>query len=170
VKRTTFLTAFVSLLAICLSSCGSDSLRTIELSASGSNSGGFFDLKGEGGTIQLTATGHYAYGPSRDMSNRVTFTITVDAPNGIPGTDIYGQPLPTPPYTVMVSKTGLLTAVDPWVCTYVDVGTASQAAWALTGSYKIVASFGGITSQPVYVGVASQAGPGGPPANGACGP
>jgi hypothetical protein len=164
VKRTTFLTAFVSLLAICLSSCGSDSLRTIELTASGSNSGGFFDLKGEGGTIQLTATGNYAYGPSRDMSNRVTFTITPD------GFDIYGNALPSAPQDVTISKTGLLTAVDPFVCTYVDVGTASQASWALSGSYKIVASFGGLTSQPVYVGVASQAGPAGPPANGACGP
>lgn len=163
-KRTTFLTAFVSLLAICLSSCGSDSLRTIELSASGSNSGGFFDLKGEGGTIQLTATGNYAYGPSRDMSNRVTFAITPV------GSDIYGGALPVPPYGVTVSKTGLLTAVRPFVCTYVDVGTASQAAWALSGSYQIVASFGAISSQPVFVGVASQAGPGGPPANGACGP
>ncbi len=163
-KRTTFPVALVSLLAICLSSCGSDGLRTIQLSASGSSTGGFFDLKGEGGTIQLTATGNYSYGPARDLSNRVTYTIT---PVGF---DIYGTALPAPPVDVTVSTTGLLTAVQPFVCTWVDVGTATTAAWALSGSYKIVAAFGGVSSQPVFVGVASQAGPAGPPANGACGP
>jgi hypothetical protein len=170
VKRTTFITAFVGLLAIGLTSCGSTSLKTINLSASGNATGGFYDLKGEGGTIQLTAVGNYTYGPSRDISNLVTYTVTVDASGGIPGTDVYGAPLPTPPNTVKVSTTGLATAVDPFVCTYEDVGTATTAAWALTGSYKIVATYRGITSQPVYLGVASQAGPGGPPANGACGP
>jgi hypothetical protein len=164
VKRTTFLIAFVVLLAIGLISCGSTTLKTIDLSASGNASGGFFELKGEGGTIQLTATGNYTYGPSRDISNKVTYTVTPD------GFDIFGTALPAPPQDMTISTTGLVTAVDPFVCTYVDVGTPTTAAWALSGSYKIVATYRGVTSQPVYIGVASQAGPAGPPANGACGP
>jgi hypothetical protein len=165
VKRTTLFTAFVGLLAIGLTSCGSASLKTIDLSASGNATGGFFELKGEGGTIQLTAVGNYTYGPSRDLSNLVTYTVTPD------GFDIYGAALPAPPQDITLSKTGLVTAVDPFVCTYVDVGTATTAAWALSGSYKIVASYRGITSQPVYIGVASQAGPPAPAiAQGACGP
>ena len=159
-----FWIAFVSLLAIGLISCGSDSLKTIDLSASGNATGGFFELKGEGGTIQLTAIGNYNYGPSRDISNLVTYSVTPD------GNDIYGGALPAPPKDITLSSSGLVTAVDPFVCTYVDLGTSTTAVWALSGSYKIVASFHGVTSQPVYLGVASQAGPGGPPANGACGP
>jgi hypothetical protein len=166
VKRTIFFIAFLSLLAICLTSCGSsDNLRTIQLSASGSSSGGFFDLQGEGGTIQLTAVGTYDYGPTRDLTNRVIYTVTPD------GFDIGGNPLPAPPQDITISATGLLTAVDPFVCTYADVGTSSTPAWVLTGSYKIIATFGGISSQPVYVGVASAAGPPAPAfAAGACGP
>jgi hypothetical protein len=164
VKRTTFITAFVGLLAIGLTSCGTASLKTIDLSASGNATGGFYDLKGEGGTIQLTAVGNYTYGPSRDLSNLVTYTVTPD------GFDIYGNALPAAPQDITISKTGLVTAVDPFVCTYVDVGTPTTPAWALTGSYKVVVTYRGITSQPVYLGMASQAGPAGPPANGACGP
>ena len=67
---------------------------------------------------------------------------------------------------VTVSSTGLVTAVVPFVCSWTNVG-GSTPAYQLTGSYKIVASFQGVTSQPVYVGVASQGGDG---PSGACGP
>ncbi len=51
-----------------------------------------------------------------------------------------------------------MTAVAPFVCSWTNVGTSTQPAYQLTGSYKIVASFQGVASQPVYVGVASQGG------------
>jgi hypothetical protein len=49
-----------ALLFVSLLGCGSPAqLRTITLTASAASSGGFFDLKGEGGTLQLKATGNY---------------------------------------------------------------------------------------------------------------
>ena len=156
-KRTIFSIAFLSLLAFCLASCGStDNLRTIQLTAPST------ELQGIGGTVQLQAQGTYAYGPNRDLTNQVTYTIIVDPNSQIP--------LPTPPNTITVSKTGLVTAVEPAVCTFNDVGTLTTPVWVLTGDYEITATYRGVTSQPVYIGVASAAGPSGPPANGACGP
>jgi hypothetical protein len=122
-------------------------------------------LQGIGGTIQLQAQGTYAYGPNRDLTGLVTYKIIVDPVNGV---DINGFPLPTPPSTAMVSPTGLVTGVDPPRCTYADVGTPTTPAWALTGTYEVTASYRGVTSQPVYIGVASAAGPAA--ANGQCGP
>jgi hypothetical protein len=164
VKRTIFFIAFLSLLAICLASCGStDNLRTIQLTAPST------ELQGIGGTIQLQAQGTYAYGPNRDLTNLVTYTVVVNqAPNNV---DINGVTLPAPPSTIQMSTTGLVTAIDPAVCTYADVGTATTPAWVLTGTYEITATYRGVTSQPVYIGVASAAGPPAPAfAAGACGP
>jgi hypothetical protein len=166
VKRTIFFIACLSLLAVCLTSCGStDNLRTIQLTGSSSN------LQGIGATIQLQAQGTYAYGPNRDLTNLVTYTIIVDPDSnlglGAGGTLVT---LPTPPQTAMVSVTGLVTAVDPAVCAWVDVGTATTPAWATTGDYEVTATYRGVTSQPFFIAVASAAGPSGPPADGQCGP
>jgi hypothetical protein len=159
VKRTIFFTAFLSLLGmgmICLASCGSNHLRTIQLTAPQNN------LYGIGATIQLQAQGTYAYGPNQDLTNKVTYTIIADPDSLIA--------MPTPPQTAMINSTGLVTAVDPAVCAWEDVGTLTTPAWAETGNYQVTASYRGVTSQPVFIGVASGAGPSGPPANGQCGP
>jgi hypothetical protein len=163
VKRTIFCIAFLSLLAVCLTSCGSAyTLRTIQLSAPSNN------LQGIGATIQLQAQGTYSYGPNKDLTNLVTYTIIVDPVNGV---DVNGVALPAPPSTATVNATGLVTAVDPPVCTWADVGTATTPAWVLTGTYEITASYRGVTSQPLYVGVASAGGPPAPAnAAGQCGP
>ena len=161
-KRTIFLTGLVSLLAICLSSCGSNSLRTIQLTAPST------ELQGIGGTIQLQAQGTYAYGPNRDLTDLVTYTVVVNAaPNNV---DVNGFPLPTPPSTIKINSTGLITGVNPAVCSYQDVGTTTTPAWALTGTYMVTATYRGVTSQPVFIGVASAIGSLLPPALGACGP
>ena len=83
------------------------------------------------------------------------------------GVDINGEALNAPPLTVTMSPTGLLTAVDPPVCTWenLEPDPTKDPAWALSGSYKVTASFGSVTSQPVFVAVASAAAP--PPG---CGP
>ena len=162
-KRTIFCIAFLSLLAFCLASCGStDNLRTIQLTAPST------ELQGIGGTIQLQAQGTYAYGPNRDLTNQVTYTVIVDPNNQgtVGGTGI----LPTPPNTITLSTTGLVTAVEPGVCTFNDVGTLTTPVWVLTGDYEITATYRGVTSQPVYIGVASAAGPAAAPADGQCGP
>src|SRR5258706_4105413 len=70
-----------------------------------------------------------------------------------------------PPQSIPWSKPGMLTAVDPAVCTWVDVAaflppatTPPPPSWALSGDYMVTATFEGIASQPVFVGVASSVG------------
>ena len=163
-KHRTLLSFSATVLAVLiLSSCGtSNKLQTITLSADSASSGsGFFELTGEGGTIQLVATGNYSNTQALDITHRVTYTVTPV------GTDQFGTPLPAPPQTITVNATGLATAVEPFVCSYTNLGTQSSPSWFLAGSYRITASFDNVTSQPVYIGMASAAGGG---ANGQCGP
>jgi len=163
VKRKTLITALgCALLAISLLGCGgSNNLQSITLSIGGS--GGLFNLKGIGGTLQLKATGEYSSSKTKDLTNVVTYTVVPD------GVDSNGFDLPAPPLTVTMSPTGLMTAVDPADCTWVNLqpDPTKDPSWALSGSYKVTASFGSVISQPVFVGVASAAGP---PPTGACGP
>ena len=108
------------------------------------------NLSGEGATVQLAATGTYTTGFQQDITKRVTFTTT---PTGTTDT---GAPLLAPPNTITVSPTGLITAVTPFVCTWVDTsGGTATPTWALTGSYQMTATYNGITSQPVFIGVGS---------------
>jgi hypothetical protein len=160
VKRTILFLAALSLLAVLALGCGSDSLKSIDLTAPSD------ELFGEGDTLQVTATGNYSYGPTRDLTARATYTITAL------GTDINGNPLPTPPSGITISPTGMLTAVPTFVCTFAP-GSATGTtvnSWVLTGSYQIVATFGAVSSQPLYIGMASAAGESAAPADGACGP
>ncbi|HET9407300.1 MAG TPA: hypothetical protein VFO39_08685 [Candidatus Sulfotelmatobacter sp.] len=133
--------------------CGSYNLRTLTLNASRN------ELKGIGATLQLGVTAFYSNNTTKEVTSRVTFNVMPD------GTDDVGNPLPAPPQTITVSATGLVTAVDPAVCTFQNVGTSTQPSFVLTGSYMITATFNGVTSQPVFIGVASAAG-----ATGPCGP
>lgn len=91
-------------------------LKTITLTASPST-----NLVGEGGTVQLSAMGVYSSGTQKDISTRVTYTVTPV------GTDDAGVALPKPVTAscgaaqgcgdVTVNSTGLATAVAPFVCT-----------------------------------------------------
>lgn len=161
-NRKTFIAAMgCALLATSLLGCGgSNKLQSITLTI-GSGSG-LFNLVGIGGTLQLKATGNYSNSKTHDLTHVVTYAVVPD------GVDANGSALPAPPLTVTMSPTGLMTAVDPAACTWVNLEPDPDKApsWALTGSYKVTATFDGITSQPVFVGVASAAGPG----TGECGP
>jgi hypothetical protein len=157
--------AFVGLLG-----CGtSNHLQTITLTASGSS--GFFNVKGEGGTLQLVATGNYSSGKTHDLTNDVTYTMTAEGDQIDVSTlpeSIF--PLPAPPQTETINRTGLVTAVEPFACSWHDAEpdpTQDKPSWFLTGSYKVIATYQGVTSQPVFVGVASAGGDG---PSGACGP
>jgi hypothetical protein len=156
VKRKTLIAALgCALLATGLVGCGAtNKLQTITLTAGGGS--GFFDVKGEGGTLQLKATGNYSNSKTRDLTNSVIYTITPSEGS----LDAFGFALSNPPLTVTLSGTGLVTAVEPFTCTWVDMepDPAKAPAWALSGSYKVTATFQGVTSQPVFVGVASSAG------------
>jgi hypothetical protein len=164
VKRTILLLAGLSLLAMMSVSCGTTHLENIELTAPSS------ELIGEGGTLQLTATGYYSYGPPNNLTAKVTYTVVAD------GDSVNSEgtlsALPAPPSNITINSDGMLTAVDPFVCTFVPGNTTGTTvvSWVLTGSYKITATYGGITSQPFYVAMASAGGIASAPANGQCGP
>ncbi len=165
ITRTKLMAALASALSLLgLLGCGeTNHLQSITLSSNGTSvSGGFINLQGEGGTLQLKATGNYSSTKTHDLTNVVTYTVTPV------GTDDLGVPLPNPPQTVQFSPTGLVTAVEPFVCSWEDLSSDPTApSWFLAGSYKITVTFQGITSQPLYVAIASSAGT---DPNGACGP
>jgi hypothetical protein len=183
VKRTQILTALTcALLALGTLGCGtSNKLQSITLTASLINGeaptgqDGIYNLEGDGGTIQLLATGTYTSKATKNLTNAVTYNVMVD-PNY--SEDYTGAPLlppcqapscpnpSTPPFTqgtVEYSTTGLITAVEPATCTWVEQGTG----WFFQGAYQVTATYDGITSQPIYIPIASAAGPG---QNGQCGP
>ncbi|MFY9562403.1 MAG: hypothetical protein WAQ52_19390 [Terriglobales bacterium] len=160
-KRKTLIAALgCALLATGLLGCGAtNKLQTITLSVGGS--GGLFNLKGIGGTLQLVATGNYTNSQTRDLTNVVTYSVIPD-PN-------YGFLLPAPPQTVTMSPTGLMTAVQPAVCTWHDTepDPTKTPTWVITNDYIVTASFQGVTSQQAFVAVASAAGDA---PDGSCGP
>ncbi len=161
-KRTSILVGLIAVTAFSLSSCGGTpaigNLRSITLMSSPST-----NLVGTGGTVQLQAIGVYSTGNSQDITRRVTFAATPV------GTDDLGNPLPAPPNTATINVTGLVTAVAPFVCSWVDTTPGGATAnWAVSGSYQITATYKNITSQPVFISVASAAGNTDP--KGGCGP
>lgn len=137
--------------------------------------GGFFTLEGNGGTIQMQATGEYSGGTTQDITHVVQYNVNVDANYN---QDAYGNtllppctapncPVPGgPPYTsgtVEYSTTGLITAVEPATCTWVDIvpllnGEVQTPSWFYVGDYVVTVSYEGVTSNPIYIPVASSAG------------
>lgn len=164
VKRKTLFTALAcALLVFSMLGCGtSNHLQSITLGASLINGvpptgqSGFFTLEGNGGTIQLQATGNYSSGKTHDLTPMVTYKMIVDPVHGV---DAFGNPLPAPPQTAQISVSGLVTAVEPATCTWVDISPdPTMPAFFYSGDYEVTVTFEGITSQPVYIPVASSAG------------
>lgn len=151
-KRTSILAALVAALMFTQLGCGGPALgnlQTLQLSSSGTN------LIGIGGKVQLSVSATYSSTNVKDISTVATYIVTPT------GTDVNGSPLMAPPNTITVSSTGLVTGVDPAVCTWGATGASGSttpAGWFLTGSYQIIATYKNIASQPVYIGVASAIG------------
>lgn len=178
-KRTKILAALVcALLAISLLGCGTtNNLQSITLNVTSINGvppsgqSGFVNLQGNGGTIQLQAMGNYDGSKSKDLTKQVTFTVIVDPEHNV---DAFGNtllppcqppscPAPAnPPYTqgtVEYSSTGLITAVEPATCTWIDTSSdPTKPSWFYVGDYVVTATYKGVTSQPVYIPVASSGG------------
>ena len=169
-KRTNILAA---LLVACRSSqrgCGtSDYVQSVTLSSTGATSGGF--------SISRASTARFSFKPPRTtiaaravpVTDSVTFTVTTV------GVDDEGNPLPAyGPITVPINKTGLMQAVGS-LCTWTDLPSGSPPAiptppqynWVLDGYYQVIASYNGMASNPVGVGVGSAAGDA---PDGTCGP
>jgi hypothetical protein len=178
VKRTNIFVALACALLVFSLGCGSSNkLQSITLSAqfvngvAPSSQTGFVTLDGNGGTIQLLATGTYSSTKTKDLTNAVIYTVKVDP---LANVDQFGNPLippcaapacpapSTPPYTngtVEYSPTGLITAVQPAVCTWVNVAqSGTSPSWAYVGDYVVTATYQGVTSQPFYIPVASSTG------------
>jgi hypothetical protein len=182
--------AFLSFIML---GCGqSNKLQTIQLKAALINGvapagqSGLVTLQGNGGTIQLQAIGSYTDSKTKDLTNVVTYKVIVDPVNGI---DAFGVPLLPPCQapcqapgqgTAEFSNTGLITSVEPATCTWVDIApVGGTASWFYSGDYMVTVTFEGVTSQPVFIPVASSAGnqffPAQPPntennPSGQCGP
>ena len=176
-NRKTFITALgCALLATSLLGCGgSNKLQSVQLSTSATAEVpmGTLEVKGIGGTLQLYAWGNYSNGQTKLLTNvPVTYQISI-TPGSAAWTGVMGDPNATPPQTIDMSPKGLLTAVTPFACTFINeaVPPATAPAWALLGSYTVTATFGGMTSPPAFVAVASEAGIASTTnPNGACGP
>lgn len=157
-KRTSILAVFPIILALILSGCGtSDSVKSISLT--GANSFGYFEVYGEGGTMQMTVTAVYNSGKQVDVTNQSTFAVT---PIGTQDDEVSSLPVPsstTPPSTIEISNTGLVTAVTPFICTFVVTSAAgvTPITYAVAGSYQIVATYKGMSSNAQYLPIASAA-------------
>lgn len=162
ITRTKLVVALAMALSfIGLLGCGTTNhLQTITLSSG--NASGTFNVHGIGGTLQLKATGNYSSSKTKDLSNVVTYTMIVDPSHGVG--------LSAPPLTAQINATGMITAVEPAVCTWTNLNASDltkDAAWVLDADYMVVAKFEGVTSQPVFVGIGSAAGIS---KDGSCGP
>jgi hypothetical protein len=179
VNRQTLFSALACALLVFSMGCGStNNLQSIQLSASLINGvaptgqAGIATLSGYGATIQLKATGTYSGSKTKDLSKKVTYTVIVD-PNYnsdgaggvlLPPCQAPSCPVPSsPPFTsgtVEYSPTGLITAVDPAECTWVNSAPSSSStpAWSYVGDYVVTASYMGVTSQPFYIPIGSAAG------------
>jgi hypothetical protein len=173
VKHSRILVTVLSIAVLAaLSGCGSsDKVESVSMSVVGA-SGGTVNLYGLGGTLQLQVMTNYTSGKVVNETNFATFTI---APQGVQynwnSSGTYTtSPMPTPPQGITISPNGLITAVDPGICSWINVSSSSSSpAWAYTGWYQITATNHGFTSNPVFIPLASAAN-GQPSANGLCGP
>ena len=168
--RSNILAALVAALSLLSTGCGvSDYMQSVTLSSTGANNGGFFNLKGIDGTLQLLVTANYHSGKTVPVTESATYSVT---PLGV---DAGLSPLPPfGPDTVPISPTGLMTAVAV-LCTWNDLPSGTPPVlptppkynWVYTGYYQVTATYKGKTSQPVAIGVGSRTGN---TPDGTCGP
>lgn len=171
-KRKSFLAIFLAAVTLLSTSCGSgDKIGAVQMRVVGA-SGGTVNLAGLGGTLQIQVLAMYTSGKQIDETNFATYTVT---PQGFYCTAFTGTTcssafaMPAPPQGMTINKTALLTAVDPGVCSWVNLGTLAQPGWAFTGWYEVVATYRGFTSNPVFIPMASAASAQSN-TNGQCGP
>jgi hypothetical protein len=177
VKRTNILAALLVALSLISTGCGtSDYVQSIEITSTTGSSGGFFNLSGIDGTLQLVTNTVYHSGKTVPVTNSVTYTVMpVGCQSSQDTSDPCGAALPPyGPTTVPINPTGLMTAVGA-LCTWIDLPSGTPPAlptppqynWLYTGYYQVTATYNGMVSQPVAIGVGSAAGNA---PDGTCGP
>jgi hypothetical protein len=175
VKRIQLLAVVAIALSLIATGCGtSDYVQSIQLTTNGASSGGFFNLSGIDGTLQLTVLAIYHSGKNVPVTDSVTYTVTATGYQAGTTANPLGPPLPafdSTPAPVTINTTGMMTATSG-LCTWLDIGTPiptpPQFNWEYTGYYSVVATYNGMQSQPVAIGVGSAASETAP--NGQCGP
>lgn len=170
--KYTRILALLGVLTLLTTSCGvGDKIGSVSVTAVGIT-GGTVNLAGLGGTLQLHVLANYTSGKQIDETNFATYTVTNEGfywtydSSGNPSTQVA---MPTPPATLTINSTGMITAVDPAVCSWVNLGTLAEPGWAYTGDYMIVAHYRGFSSNPIFIPLASAAS-GQNNTNGQCGP
>lgn len=171
-KRLSTVILFLAAFALLTTSCGtSDYLESLTLSSTGTTSGGFYNLAGVDGTLQLQVLANYHSGKTINVTNNSTWNVspvgcatTADNPTYLcPNEAGAGSPYTIPDYgpnTVPISTTGLMTGIVA-MCTWTDAidNTLTPPApfnppvWEYRGYYQVTATYRNFTSQPVGIGV-----------------
>ena len=160
--KTLFAALACALLVFSMLGCGTTNhLQSVQLSTSNTSEVpmGTLEVKRVGGTLQLYAWGNYSSGTQKLLDNvNVVYKISI-TPGSAAWTGTLGDPNATPAQTVQLTPNGLLTAVTPFACTFInDATTGTTPAWAIDGTYSVTATYKGLTSPPAFVAVASEAG------------
>jgi hypothetical protein len=169
VNRTTLFAALAcALLVFSMLGCGTtDKLQSIQLSISptvpGTGAGTYFDLYGTGTPFQFYVWGNYSNGKQQLLSGNIQYHIMV-TPNSLTldnSTGLYvpltSDPNANPPQTVQLSPSGVVTAVTPFECTWINTAQppTTTPSFAYVGSFTVTATTQGLTTPPAYVPVAS---------------
>jgi hypothetical protein len=139
--------------------CGTTNhLQSIQLSKSNTSETPMngLNVPGISSTLQLYVWENRSNGQAvLPHGEGVAYQIVLDPNNFF---DAFGNILPAPPQVLNLSTTGLITAINPAVCTWVDVAgiippatTAPPPSSQLSGSYDVTATFGGLTTPPVNI-------------------
>jgi len=171
VKRKTLIGLLTcALLALSTVGCGAfqgttNHLQSIQISTSNTaeSAGSTLTLYGIGGTIQLYTWANYSNGKHVLLSGTdVAYQISITPGSEMLGADpnllpLTNDPNADPPQTVqLLTPNGLLTAVTPFVCTWINTATTGTTpAFAIIGSYTVTGTYQGMTTPPAFVTVAS---------------
>jgi hypothetical protein len=163
VNRKTILAALAcALLLSSMLGCGTTNhLQSITLSVSSKdpNAGTGFILY-TNSPVQMYTWGTYSSGKIMLLHGTgVTYKIssTTSGPGG--GVGIFGDPNAIPPATVQLSVDGQLTPVDPPACSFEDEASppATTPAFVSVEWYTVTATYGGMTTPPGSVYIATAA-------------
>ena len=158
-RKTLFAALACALLVVSMLGCGTtDKLQSITLSNSNTNpnAGNAFTMY-PGLPVQMYTWGSYSNGSQKLLYGTGVAYQILSTPFGFAETGAFDDPNATPPGTVQLSTDGQLTPITPPACSYVDVAQppATTPAFQTTGWYIVTATYGGLTTPPGSVYMAT---------------
>ena len=161
VKRKTLFAALAcALLVFSMLGCGTTNhLQSITLSVSNKNpNAGIGFTVHPGLPVQMYTWGTYSSGNQKLLFGTGLTYKVLSTPFGKAESGTFGDPNATPPQTVQLSVDGQLTPITPPACSFVDVATTGTTpAWNTTGWYIVTATYGGQTTPPGAIYMATAA-------------